>query len=98
LCLSQMGNVLALRSEKRSLFEIGLFSNRSLLGAFILTFILQMAVVYVPFLNPLFRTTPLNARQLAVTLLLSSVVFIAVEFDKWIRRMLRKGRTVESAT
>ena len=51
LCLSQMGNVLALRAEKESLFSLGLFSNLPLLGAFLLTFALQMATIYIPFLN-----------------------------------------------
>ena len=43
LTLSQMGNVLAIRSERESLFRQGLFSNLPLLGAVLLTFGLQMA-------------------------------------------------------
>ncbi len=83
LSLSQMGHVLAIRSDKESLFRIGLFSNKALVGAVILTFALQMATIYVPFLNPVFKTVPLSAGELATTLLLSSVVFIAVEIEKW---------------
>jgi len=86
LCLSQMGNVLALRSEKESLFSQGLFSNKPLLGAFMLTLLLQMATVYVPFLNPIFKTNPLSFTELLFTLGLSSVVFVAAEFEKWIKR------------
>jgi Ca2+-transporting ATPase len=62
LCLSQMGNALAIRSEKESLFNIGLFSNKPLLGAVLLTFALQMATIYVPFLQPIFKTGPLLFR------------------------------------
>jgi len=58
LCLTQLGHVLAIRSERQSLFTQGLFSNKALLGAVCLAFIFQMATVYVPFLNPLFRTKP----------------------------------------
>jgi Ca2+-transporting ATPase len=83
LSLSQMGHVLAIRSDRESLFKLGLFSNMPLLGAILLTFILQMATIYVPMLNPIFKTTPLSAGELAVTLLLSSIVFIAVEIEKW---------------
>jgi Ca2+-transporting ATPase len=83
LSLSQMGHVLAIRSDRESLFKLGLFSNMPLLGAILLTFILQMATIYVPQLNPIFKTTPLSAGELAVTLLLSSIVFIAVEIEKW---------------
>jgi Ca2+-transporting ATPase len=87
LCLSQMGNVLAIRSERESLFSQGLRSNLPLLGAFILTFLLQMATIYVPFLNPVFKTKPLSAWELLVTLAMSSVVFFAVETEKLIRRI-----------
>ncbi len=86
LCLSQMGHVLAIRSEKESLFKQGIFSNKTLLLAIILTFALQMATIYVPFLNPIFKTEPLSLDELVLTLLLSSVVFWAVEVEKYIRR------------
>ncbi len=89
LCLSQMGNVLAIRSEKESLFSQGLLSNMPLFGAFILTFALQMATIYIPFLNPIFKTKPLTVGELMTTLLLSSVVFFAVETDKFLRRKRR---------
>jgi magnesium-transporting ATPase (P-type) len=66
--------------------KIGLFSNKYLLGAVVLTFILQMATVYVPLLNPIFRTEPLTLNELLFTLALSSVVFIAVEIEKMVKR------------
>ncbi|MBM4141351.1 MAG: calcium-translocating P-type ATPase, PMCA-type [Nitrospira sp.] len=91
LCLSQMGHVLAIRSEKESLFSQGLFSNKPLVGAFILTFALQMATIYVPFLNPIFKTAPLTLSELAITLALSTVVFFAVEAEKVWKRKKWKG-------
>jgi len=81
-----MGNVLALRSERESLFSQGLFSNRPLVGAFLLTVVLQMATIYVPFLNPIFKTQPLSAYELLITLGLSSIVFLAVESEKVVKR------------
>ncbi|MEW6066988.1 MAG: cation-translocating P-type ATPase [Nitrospirota bacterium] len=86
LCLSQMGHVLAIRSERESLFAQGLLSNKPLLSAFILTFILQMATIYVPFLNPIFKTEPLSFNELVITLGLSSIVFFTVEIEKWWKR------------
>ncbi|HAK88332.1 MAG TPA: calcium-translocating P-type ATPase, PMCA-type [Nitrospiraceae bacterium] len=86
LCLSQMGHVLAIRSDSESLFSQGLFSNKPLLGAFLLTFALQMATIYVPFMNPIFKTEPLSFNELMFTLALSSVVFFAVEIEKFFRR------------
>ena len=92
LCLSQMGNVLALRSERKSLFSLGLLSNKPLLGAFLLTFALQMATIYVPFLNPIFKTEPLHPWELLLVLLLSSTIFVAVEIEKLVRRQFEKGK------
>jgi Ca2+-transporting ATPase len=86
LSLSQMGHVLAIRAERESLFTIGLFSNKPLVGAVLLTFALQMATIYVPFLNPIFKTVPLSAAELGISLALSCVVFIAVEIEKFIFR------------
>jgi Ca2+-transporting ATPase len=86
LCLSQMGHVLAIRSERESLFSQGLLSNMPLLGAFALTFALQMATVYVPVLHPIFRTEALTLNELLLTFLLSSIVFVAVEAEKLLKR------------
>jgi Ca2+-transporting ATPase len=89
LCLSQMGHVLAIRSERESLFSQGLLSNRPLVGAFLLTLGLQMATIYVPFLNTIFKTAPLTLGELGFTLAMSSVVFVAVEIEKFFKRRTR---------
>jgi len=86
LALSQMGHVLAIRSERESLFTQGLFSNKLLLGSVLLTFGLQMAVLYVPVLQPIFKTEALSLNELLFCLGLSSVVFFVVEIEKWMRR------------
>ena len=92
LCLSQMGHALAIRGDRESLFRQGLLSNRPLLGAVALTFVLQMATVYVPFLQPVFKTEPLSAGELGAALVASSVVFWAVEIEKWRKRALDRER------
>ncbi len=86
LCLTQLGHVLAIRSERESLFKLGLLSNKYLLGAVLLTFALQMATIYVPSLNPIFKTAPLTIGELLLALAMSSIVFIAVEIEKSIKR------------
>ncbi|MBC7236347.1 MAG: cation-translocating P-type ATPase [Chloroflexi bacterium] len=87
LGLSQMGNALAIRSDRESLFKIGLFSNMPLLGAILLTVALQMAVIYVPFMQTIFDTSALTPGQLGISLALSAIVFIAVELVKLVRRL-----------
>lgn len=93
LCLSQMGNVLALRSESESLFKQGMLSNKPLLGAFLLTLLLQLATIYVPVLNKVFKTHPLSFSELMLAFALSSIVFLAMEAEKLIRRMRNKIAT-----
>ena len=89
LCLSQMGHVLAIRSESQSFFSMGMFSNKPLLGAVLLTLLLQLAVTYVPFLQPIFRTEALTLNEFLMVGIVSSLVFFAVEIEKAI---YRKGR------
>ena len=88
LTLSQLGHVLAIRSERESLFTQGVWSNRVLITALLITFALQMAVLYLPWLNPIFRTAPLSLGELAACLALSSVVFVGVEIEK---ALVRRG-------
>ena len=51
-----------------------------------LTVVLQLAVIYLPALNPLFKTEPLSLSELGVCFVLPLVVFVAVEIEKWLRR------------
>src|SRR3989304_362158 len=82
LTLAQMFHVLAIRSERESLLAQGLFSNVPLLGAVLLTFVLQLGIIYVPALNTVFRTEPLSLLELAYCIAVSSLVFVGVEIEK----------------
>jgi P-type Ca2+ transporter type 2C len=86
LCLAQMWHVLAIRSERESLFLQGLLSNKPLLGAVLLTFVLQLCTIYVPSLNIFFNTQPLTWDELLLAIGISSIVFVAVEVEKWWKR------------
>ena len=86
LCMSQLWYVLAIRSHKESLFIQGLVSNKTLLGAVALTVGLQMAVIYVPFMNNFFHTQPLTWKELTVAFGVSSLTFWAVEVEKMVKR------------
>lgn len=86
LSLSQLGHVLAIRSDREFIFNKGLFSNLPLIGAVLLTFILQLGVIYLPFANQVFRTMPLSATDLLTCIGFSAIVFHAVEAEKWVLR------------
>jgi Ca2+-transporting ATPase len=85
LTLSQMGNALAIRSSRDSLFKIGLLSNKFMLFSVALTFALQMGILYTP-LRHVFDTAPLSLADLVICLAASTVVFWLVEAKKlWVR-------------
>jgi Ca2+-transporting ATPase len=90
LTLSQMTLALASRSESDSLFQIGLFTNPSLLAAVTLTLILQAAVIYVPLLQGVFQTAALSRRDLLICLGASTIIFWAVELKKLVARLMSK--------
>jgi Ca2+-transporting ATPase len=99
LTFAQMAHVLAIRSERESLFTQGLSSNWPLLGAVALTLALQLAVIYVPWLQPVFRTAPLTAAELAICVALAAVLFGAVEAEKaWRRGRERRDARALSAS
>ena len=84
LTISQMAHVMAIRSERNSLLRIGFLSNKPLLGAVMLTIILQLSLIYAPVLQTVFRTRALSLLDLGLSILLSSSVFVAVELEKWL--------------
>ncbi|HPI40374.1 MAG TPA: cation-translocating P-type ATPase [Pseudobdellovibrionaceae bacterium] len=86
MTFSQMGHILAVRSEKDSLWTQGLFTNLPLLGAVVFTVILQLSVLYIPFLNSFFKTQPLSLYELLLCFALAPVIFFAVEIEKWMVR------------
>lgn len=92
LTLAQLGQAMAIRSDKSSLFEIGIFSNKPLLGAVLLTLALQAAVIYVPFFQIFLKTVALSPGEFFLCILLSAVVFWAVELKKWIAGRLERRR------
>jgi Ca2+-transporting ATPase len=89
LTFAQMFHVLAIRSERESLWRIGVASNRPLLLAVLATCGLQIAVLYVPWLQPIFKTAPLSAFELGACVALASAVLVAVEIEKM---LVRAGR------
>jgi P-type Ca2+ transporter type 2C len=82
LCLTQLGHVLAIRSENQSLFSIGVLSNKPIVGAVLLTLFLQALVTYSTFLQSTFKTESLTIKEFILVGIASSIVFFAVEIEK----------------
>lgn len=86
LTFAQMAHVLAVRSERQSLFQQGVFTNPALLAAVGLTVLLQLAVIYLPPLQRVFGTSGLGPVELAVCVGAGVLVFAGVELEKWFVR------------
>jgi P-type Ca2+ transporter type 2C len=86
LAFMQIGQALAARSSERSLFALGLFTNPALLVLVAATFLLQLAALYLPFLEGFFRVTPLAPSELLVAVGMGVLVFVVLESQKAISR------------
>lgn len=95
LCFSQLWHVLAIRREKQSVFSKKTPPNHILLFAVLATVALQLAVIYLPFLNRFFHTKPLTTKELLLTIVISSLIFWTLEIQKFIRRKRSKRNAVK---
>jgi len=89
LMMFQMFNVLNCRSERNSLFKIGVFSNRYLIGAIAISILLQIMVIQTR-LGTFFKTTPLLLIDWIYVVLMSSTVLIFGEIIKLIRNKIKR--------
>jgi Ca2+-transporting ATPase len=76
------------RSNRFSVFQLGLFTNRWLVAAFGAVILSELAVIYVPFFQPIFKTMPLTLQDWGVVIGLGIMPLVIVEIVKLIRRAL----------
>jgi Ca2+-transporting ATPase len=87
LALGQIFHVMAIHAGDRiSFFKAWFKKNQLLALACLSTFLLQLAVIYLPFLQHTFETTALTGSELLLTIGLASVMLFAVELEKYLRR------------
>jgi Ca2+-transporting ATPase len=86
LAFLQLGHALAVRSETESFFRLGWRTNMPLARAVLATVAIQFAIIYLPPLQRIFETEALAPVELAAMLAASSVGFVAVEIEKWLKR------------
>ena len=77
LVLSQLIHVFECKSESRTLFEINLLSNKYLLLSVIISVVMILGIIYVPFLQQIFKTTSMNLIQWGIVLLFSGFIAVA---------------------
>jgi Ca2+-transporting ATPase len=97
LAFAQVWQALGIRTGNESLFRAGLFTNLPLLGLAVLVVALQLAAIYLPWLQSFIGTTPLRGQDLLLTFVAGSLVFVAAEIEKiWVRRRLRQAPALQS--
>jgi len=89
LSCAQLFHSFNCRSMTKSLFSLGLFSNKSLILANAVSFGLQMAVVYVPFLQVVFKTQPLGIIDWCLVIIISSFPLVAMECVKAVNKKFK---------
>jgi Ca2+-transporting ATPase len=91
LMLFQLFNVFNARSEDESAFR-GLFTNRWLWAAVAVSIVLQVVVLYTPFLQRAFSTQPLTLSDWLRCIAIASTVLWVREIEKFARRRISRGR------
>ncbi len=95
LSISELLRAYTSRSERYSVFAIGVWSNRWMQLAVATSLLVLLAIIYVPFLDPVFETTFLTLEDWAIVLPLILLPSIAAEVNKWVLR--RRAARVERA-
>ncbi|MEX2008231.1 MAG: cation-transporting P-type ATPase [Candidatus Spechtbacterales bacterium] len=86
MALFQLWNVLNMRSFRQSLFRLGIFSNIFIVGAIFLSLVAQVAAMYTPIGQGLFRVVPISLGEWLFAAGLTSSLFFFVEGWKWVKR------------
>ncbi|MBE9232299.1 cation-translocating P-type ATPase [Cuspidothrix issatschenkoi LEGE 03284] len=90
LCLAQMGHAIAIRSNNQLTIEMNPFSNIFVLGAVVVTTILQLMLIYVPPLQSFFGTHELSFSELGICIGFSALMFVWIEGEKIFFRFMGK--------
>lgn len=91
LAFLQLGNALAVRSETQSFFSLGWRTNKPLAYAVLGTVAIQLAIIYLPPLQPIFETEALDPIELAAMLAASTIAFVALEIEKLVGRVRQRA-------
>ena len=82
LVLAELLRSFSARSQNYTVFELGIFSNKTLVKSFLIAFALILIVIYVPFLEPIFDTAFMGLKHWAIIVPLAFIPFVAGELHK----------------
>ena len=91
LCFVQLANALSCRSFHHSLFAKGIFSNKAMWITIVITIILQLLLIFVPFLHPVFKTTSLSRESITMIGLVSIISLLCIELLKFVSNKIKRS-------
>jgi Ca2+-transporting ATPase len=95
MAMFQWFNAWNCRSEKQSIFVLGLFSNPWLIAATVFVFILQLSIIYIPSMQVIFKTVPLSMHDWIIICAVSSSIILCEELRKlFVRNKIKNGATL----
>ncbi len=96
IVMAQVGNGFAMRTHHQSIVRVGFFSNRLLLWGIVAELLIQMAIVYVPWMQTIFGTAALTWAQWAFLAAFAPVLLVADEIRKLVLRANARGRDAKA--
>jgi Ca2+-transporting ATPase len=95
MAMFQWFNAWNCRSEKQSIFALGILSNPWLIAATIFVLLLQLSIIYVPGLQAIFKTVPLSIHDWIIICSVSSSIILCEELRKlFVRYQIKNGTTL----
>lgn len=94
LVFSQLFHVFECKSERHTVFQVGVFSNMYLIIAVIISTIMQLLVLYLPFFQNVFKTVPLSFMEWCVILIVAGGKMFIIAFTHYLARPVMKKLTI----
>lgn len=88
IVLFQLFNVFNARSERESVFRVPLLSNKFLFLSVVTSILAQIAIIYIPAFQLVFRTAPLVLQDWVLITVVATTILVAVEIEKALRRLV----------
>ena len=83
---AQLVHAFNCRSDRWSLFQVGVTTNRPLIWALLVSLALQIAILVTPFMQPLFKVAPLPMEDWELLVAMTLIPLVIMETIKWLRR------------
>ncbi len=95
MAFTQLFRAINMRDMKRSVFKIGFFKNKYLIGAILFALFLQVMVIRIPFFQQIFNFESIDYLEVFALMILSSLVFFFGEIYKYIRYQVIEGNKIK---